>query len=45
MKTVTGLKHSNTLSIAKTTDVVNKGQKEMTMDFSATTPTWEYLPM
>ncbi|CAY39727.1 hypothetical protein OTV1_139 [Ostreococcus tauri virus 1] len=32
-------------TVLKTTDVVNKGQKEMTMDFSATTPAWEYLPM
>ncbi|ADQ91514.1 hypothetical protein OlV1_137c [Ostreococcus lucimarinus virus 1] len=32
-------------TVLKTTNAVNKGQKEMTIDFSATTPTWEYLAM
>jgi hypothetical protein len=32
-------------TVLKTTDVVNKGQKEMTMDFSDPESTWEYLPM
>src|SRR6056300_1443149 len=32
-------------TVLKTTDAVNKGQKEMTIDFTATNPTWEYLPM
>lgn len=31
--------------VLKTTDTVNKGQKEMTIDFSASTPAWEYSPM
>jgi len=32
-------------TVLKTTNAVNKDQKEMTIDFSATTPTWEYLAM
>jgi hypothetical protein len=32
-------------AVLKTTNAVNKGQKEMTIDFSATAPAWEYLPM
>ena len=32
-------------TVLKTTNAVNKDQKEMTIDFSATAPAWEYLPM
>ena len=32
-------------TVLKTTNAVNKDQKEMTIDFSATAPDWEYLPM
>ena len=32
-------------TVLKTTDVVNKGQKEMIMDFIDPESTWEYLPM